>query len=539
MGYEDNEQEIDLIAMLFDALYKWRSILLAGLIGALLLGAYKYWNVNKASVTLEKAIADGTVSESDFDQAYLTAKQNIEDKEKERRTQSQASTDVQGKINGVNNTITDSRADIEVQENNIKLYNAQIENAQRLVDEIQGYLDQSVLMQAAEELWTGKAVYQVNVADADPNSYRDPADQLVSSYQKPMAGSDEMAALAEKYGLDSILLDELFSVESNIDANNVIITANGRDKAMAEEILGKVCNLVEVQAREMGIPHALEKTRQEFSKEKNAELVETRNTKKDKIVSYQGTMNTAKASIVTANAKIEKDEREIANAEAKISDLESEKELSDEKVGLLEKEITTLKENMPPKVSGSAPKVKSSIKWAVIGFVAGCAVLFMVYVALYVLRPRLRRPDDIRTGYGYPVIGVLNKKGREKSCIVDQWIMKAEGRGKRPGDDEIIRTAAVTIANTAQEGSRIALLSSLKSGKTLDILSEQISGLVPSMSFVTLTEGVTKAANVDELSRCDAVVLVEERNETTMDKLDADINQARLFNKKVLGAIVL
>ena len=47
MGYEDNEQEIDLIAMLFDALYKWRSILVAGLIGALLLGAYKYWSVTR------------------------------------------------------------------------------------------------------------------------------------------------------------------------------------------------------------------------------------------------------------------------------------------------------------------------------------------------------------------------------------------------------------------------------------------------------------------------------------------------------------
>ena len=175
----------------------------------------------------------------------------------------------------------------------------------------------------------------------------------------------------------------------------------------------------------------------------------------------------------------------------------------------------------------------------ILGFIAGCALLFIYYFVTYAVLPFLRMPDDIRTVYGYPILGVLNKKARKDLCAIDKWIMKAEGRDKRPGDDEIIKTAALSIANTIETGSRIALMSSLKSEKTLEILSEKLPKLVPTMKFVTLTEGVSRSTNVDELSRCDAVVLIEERNVTSMGRLDANIDQIRLFNKKVLGAIVL
>lgn len=539
MGYEDNEQEIDIVAMLFDALYKWRSILLAGLIGALLLGAYKYWSVTKGAAELEKAIAEGTVVEDDFDKGYLKAKSEMETKETDRRTQNKKSVDLQIQINEANSTITERKANIEVQKSSIDLYNDQIENTQALIDETQKYLNTSVLMQSADGIWTGRAVYRLIMDEEDPAAYRDPADQIVTSYQKPLAGSDEMSALAGKYGLETYLLDELYSVKADLDANTVIVTSYGNDKTMAEDILSAVCALVEKQDKAVSVAHQLEKGNAEFSVTKDDGLIQKKNATVKQLTENQNSLNQAKMAMAAANADIEKSEMTIQTAEASISDLEGEKELCDEKVYLLSNEIAKMTEKMPSMVPGTASKIKSSIKWAILGFVAGCAVLFFVYVVLYVIRPRLRMPDDIRTAYGYPIIGVLNKKVPEKPCAIDQWIMKAEGRGKRPGDDEIIRTIAVTIANTAQEGNRIALLSTLKGGKNLEILSEQISGIVPSMSFVTLTEGVTKAANVDELSRCDAVVLVEERNETIMEKLDADINQARLFNKKVLGAIVL
>ena len=538
MGYEDNEQEIDLKAMFFDALYRWRSILVAGLIGALLLGAYKYWSVNKAAASLEEAIAEGTVIESDFDKGYLQAKEKIEAKEADRRTQSKKSTDLQRQINDAKNTITENTVNIDVQKNSIELYNNQIENAQRLIDETQEYLDRSVLMQAADDLWTGRAIYQVTVDNADPAAYRDPADQVIASYRMPQAGSEEMKELGTKLGLEADLLSELYSIGADGDANTVIVTAYGKDKAMAEEILTRVCSLVEAQKTEE-IPHQLIQSRVEFSNAKSEDCVNGRNERKAAILDYQDTINTSRTSIATANSEIEKAERAIENASYQIGDFEKEKEICDDKVFLYTNEINKMTEKMPSMIPTTASKIKSSIKWAILGFIVGCAVLFIIYIVLYVVRPLLRMPDDIRTVYGYPVLGVLNKKVREKVCAIDKWIMKAEGRGQRPCDDEIIKTAAVSIAKTAEPGSLVAVMTTLKENNTITQVAEQLKGLVPEMQFVLLTEGVSKASNVDELSRCDATVLLEERNATSMGKLTADVNQIRLFNKKVLGAIVL
>lgn len=538
MGYEDNEQEIDLKAMFFDALYRWRSILVAGLIGALLLGAYKYWSVNKAAASLEEAIAEGTVIESDFDKGYLQAKEKIEAKEADRRTQSKKSTDLQKQINDAKNTITENTVNIDVQNNSIELYNNQIENAQRLIDEAQEYLDRSILMQAADDLWTGRVIYQVTVDNADLAAYRDPADQVVSSYRKPQAGSEEMKELGAKLGLEADLLNELYSVSADGNANTVIVTAYGKDKAMAEEILNRVCSLVEAQKTEE-VPHQLIKGDMEFSNAKSAGNVTARNDRKAAILDYQDTINTSRTFIATANSEIEKAERAIENASSQIGDFEKEKEICDEKVFLYTNEINKLTEKMPSMIPSTASKIKSSIKWAILGFIAGCAVLFILYIVVYVLKPMLRMPDDIRTVYGYPVLGVLNKKVREKVCAIDKWIMKAEGRGQRPGDDEIVKTAAVSIAKTAEPGSLVAVMTTLKENSTITQIAEQLKGLVPEMQFVLLTEGISKAANVDELSRCDAAVLLEERNATSMGKLTADVNQIRLFNKKVLGAIVI
>ena len=538
MGYEDNEQEIDLKAMFFDALYRWRSILVAGLIGALLLGAYKYWSVNKAAASLEEAIAEGTVIESDFDKGYLQAKEKIEAKEADRRTQSKKSTDLQKQINDAKNTITENTVNIDVQKNSIELYNNQIENAQRLIDETQEYLDRSVLMQAADDLWTGRAIYQVTVDNADPAAYRDPADQVIASYRMPQAGSEEMKELGTKLGLEADLLSELYSIGADGDANTVIVTAYGKDKAMAEEILTRVCSLVEAQKTEE-ILHQLIQSRVEFSNAKSEDCVNGRNERKAAILDYQDTINTSRTSIATANSEIEKAERAIENASSQIGDFEKEKEICDDKVFLYTNEINKMTEKMPSMIPTTASKIKSSIKWAILGFIVGCAVLFIIYIVLYVVRPLLRMPDDIRTVYGYPVLGVLNKKVREKVCAIDKWIMKAEGRGQRPGDDEIVKTAAVSIAKTAEPGSLVAVMTTLKENNTMTRVAEKLRGLVPEMQFVLLTEGISKASNVDELSRCDATVLLEERNATSMGKLTADVNQIRLFNKKVLGAIVL
>lgn len=387
MGYEDNEQEIDLKAMFFDALHHWRSILLAGLIGALLLGGWKGFEAFKNRQDLQNAITAGTVTESSYSSEYLAAKDAVEAKEKERREQTQKARKLQAEITKAQTTVSEGEAIIAAQTEVIELRNEQIVELQLLKDK-----------------------------------------------------------------------------EAVIDC---------------------------------------------------------------------------KVSVAEAKAAISQAKIDMATAESEIAGLEAEKSEYDEKIESLTEEIEQMEASLPEKVPSMNSVVKKTIKFAVIGFVAGAAILFMIYIVIYVLKPMLRMPDDIRTVYGYPVLGVLNKKVQKKLCAIDKWILKAEGCGRRPCDEEIVKTAAVSIANTAEPGASVALMTTLKENDVIRQIAEQLKTLVPGMKFVLLTEGVSKAANVDELSRCDAAVLLEERNTTSMGKLTADVNQIRLFGKKVLGAIVM
>ena len=539
MRYEENEQEIDLKAMFFDALYRWRSILLAGLILAVLLGAYKYWSAGKAAQALEKAIAEGTVVQDDFDKDYVQAQEKLNAKEAERRTQSNKSTDLQKQINEAKKKIADNNVSITAQRNVITFNEGQIENTQILLNDAQEYLNNSVLMQVAEDRPMVRRVYKVALPQNTDELLRDPTDEVVASYRDPLAGEAKIAALQQKYGLTAELTSELYGVVTDLNANTVTVIAYGKDEAMAKEVADAVYSSLRDQKLHMPVSHSLELIMEQSSRGKDQGLVDKKNNYRSSVLNYNNNISTYQTAIETANAAIENLQNENANQNVQINDYQREQKICDEQVFLLSNEIAKMEETMPSIVPDTASQIKSAIKFAIIGFVVGGALLFVIYIVIYVLKPMLRMPDDIRTVYGYPILGVLNKKVREKVCAIDKWIMKAEGRGQRPGDDEMIKTVAVSVANTAENGSKVAVMTTLKENKTIVQIAEQLKGLVPEMQFVLLTEGVSKASNVDELSRCDAAVLLEERNATSMGKLTADVNQIRLFNKKVLGAIVM
>lgn len=539
MGNDDNEQGIDLKEMLFNALRHWRSILVAGLAGALLLGAWKGYGLVQKQKDLERAIANGTVTEADYDSGYLTVKSNIEKKEKEILEQKKQETDLQKQINDFRNVIEKSEASIASQKASVAMYEEQLSYLRPMYEDSRNYLEQSVSMQAAEECPTVTAAYFVTLPEGGESYFRDPADQIVSAYYKPSAVSPEIKALSKKYGLSATLMGELYSVVPNTTTNLVYVVALGKDRAMAEEICSVVGKLLEQEDKLIPIDHAFTFMGKEFRQEKNEELTAKKKQKLQEANEYMESIHRIEAAVDTAGTTIRSAERDIANAQIQIDYLTEEKEAREEYIFSLSDEMDRLKKNMPGKFSTGIPGKSSVIKYAVIGFITGAMLLFILYILVYVMKPVLRVADDIPTVYGYPILGALNKKVREKLCIIDKWIMKAEGCGKRPEDGEVIKAAAITINHAEESGSFVAIMTTLKENQTLEKITDQLREHLPDMRLELLTEGVSRAANVDELSRCDAVLLLEERNATSMRKLTADVSQIRLLNKKVLGAIVM
>ena len=182
---------------------------------------------------------------------------------------------------------------------------------------------------------------------------------------------------------------------------------------------------------------------------------------------------------------------------------------------------------------------KSFVKNSILGAILGVFIVVVWYWVIYVLKPILRTENDIINQYGIPVIGTLPKKQPTKPLFIDKLLMKLEGRSDCQSAEETIKTASISISNTANKGSRVVVITSVAENKAFDKIAEKLNSMATEVTLILLKGGTDKANNVEELSKCDAVVLVEERNVSSLNKISEELRQIKLFDKKVLGAIII
>ena len=531
MNYESYDQEIDLKDMFFYAVHHWRIILLAGLIFAVVLGGFKYWKVNADKNAVYEKNQTGRASDMNNDE--------INKKEEEILGHDKELFDLNAQIKAVQKAIDANKNAVKDQQNIIAYNKNLIAYNNTLLKEAEYYLNNSVLLKVADNKPVARRRYQIYLNDDNTYQYyRDPADEVLAYYIKPTVAKTKLSGLAEKYSLTQELFEELYYISNDYTANTVTVTASGIDRQMAEEILETVCNEMKKDGGKSHISHTLTSGPDEYYEVKDKGLIDSRNNYTSTILNYKNNINSYENAINAANSTIASLQSDIDSADEQINLIETEKTIYENKKDLLYEELTELKETEFEKKHTDSG-FKNVIKFVLIGFFAGVAVLFIFYLALYALNPVLRMPEDVKAVYGYPILGVLNKKHSSRTCEIDKWIMKAENRGIKICDDEVIKTAAVSIANLVKSGSKIALFTTLKPRQSVEIILAQLSKELPDIDFVLLTEGVSKASNVDELSHCDEVILVEERGETSMNRLSEDVDQIRLLNKQVVGAIIM
>ena len=178
------ETEIDLKDLFFHLCYRWRSIVIAAIIGAILLGAYQYYSVSKT---------------------HAEGKQTKEEKQFEIDLQ-------------------DYRDSIENAQTNIQTY-------RKLIKEKQDYLKESVYMKLdSQDEWFAYKRFYIKmdqaVLDALPESVQeDPADRVAAAYTATLkSGLDptEMEALLGTSKREYI--DELVTVSNDVASNTVTVS---------------------------------------------------------------------------------------------------------------------------------------------------------------------------------------------------------------------------------------------------------------------------------------------------------------------------
>lgn len=203
----DYESEINLKGLFFHVLYRWRSILIVALVGAVLLGGYKYLSMNKSAESV--------------------------------RSVQQA-----------------EELSLEITELNRK-----IEEKTKQVDDLATYLNESMYINLNPQgVWTGSSKYLI-IADVTANETLlqginpDPADIILPVYTYPLSDAPEEELIKVFNTNKHELIDELVSTEINPNENSIKVTVKGASVESVQNGLDYIhsrMDMISVGARKLG-----------------------------------------------------------------------------------------------------------------------------------------------------------------------------------------------------------------------------------------------------------------------------------------------
>lgn len=528
------ERKIDIKDLLFSIIYKWKGVLIAGLIVLVLLGGYKFYKSEKARAAAgTEAVMDDAASES------------LRKKQREIRAAEVKITGKNTEISKCNTAINNDEAAITNAENTVDTIKGQVELQEKKIAEQEKYLNESVLMRIDPyNKPTVRTTYQVVLrGDSDDNAklYRDPADEIVSAYALNLDVKEAMEGIAKEYGFDAKYIDELYSVSSNGGANTITVTSYGLNGEMAKAINDAVCTVIENRKENISNRywyHTLSKQGTEELLLLDTGLADTQNDRRTNLLTARATLETYEKNLDSAYTTIENNKADIEVQKAKIVDFENDIAELNEDIESLRAELPGLESKLYTTLPSKNNSIKAGVKYGIIGFFVGMLALAGLYCVIYVLKDVMHTADEIKDCFAIPQLAVFSKKIPKKANFIDKWIMKLEGRQKKISETETLKAVAASVESLVPSGSNVVLLGS-KAGKSLISFADSLNEFLPSVHFLPVADNDTTAESVRELSTADAVVLVEERNVSSMKAIAAEIEKTKLFGRKILGYIVV
>jgi len=521
-----NERELNLPDIIWYIGEKWRLLLLVGLIGLVLAGAYEFYS---CETDRKNAVTDPAVTEAS--EEYRSQQIEVIDLENKIRDQENA-------IKRAENKKINAEAYIETLQEKIRANEASRELISERIRLAEAYLSDSVLMKIdAEKKPSAVAVYQITGTDETADTlYRDPADEIVSLFGLESNLDNGGKDLAEKYGVTERYLAELFTVTSYPEANAVRVNATGTDEAMAKDILRSVCAMLEKKHAEMegSVPeHTFRKIREDYEETIDPDLEEYQ------IKNYSGLdkLNTELADLnvelVNLKQKIADNEATAADSELQISESQIEIAELEPKLEEAQKALAALYET-----DGSlAESIKSALK---LGLVSGIALVILfagICFLIYIFDGKMHIVNDLAKRYELELLAVLNRPERKKMLLFDRWFYRLRNKGYKTGNEEVLKTAAVTIRQLLKGRKKVAVLSSLKQ-EAPEKVTASLTSLIPEVEFVAVTGANLSAEAAEALREAEAVIVYEARDISKMAEMEAELHLAELLEKERIGCIV-
>ena len=367
------------------------------------------------------------------------------------------------------------------------------------IDKLENYRLESVYFQLnPQAVWTASCKYLIKADPAVINQHpegihQDPADCILAAYSMLLSEVtdeemiDVFGVIKPEYGY------ELMNVLTDTADNTVTLQVKGPTKEYAQKglelIKGKI-DIARVKAQTIDA-HTLLMIGEETVLTADKELMES-----------QETIDTI----------LSRDSLNLNTARTKLSEVEAE--------------------------DGPQNAGKQVIKFLLIGFILGMLVMICSYTVCYVFKDTVKESREISEQYNLTLLGEIRKSGSiHNNKGLDKLISRCE-LGKENVDEKTEYNNISAIINEKQGINNILLVSSLKT-EELKKVKEALASRISPKEIEIMGEITTNSKAVSEITKSNAVILVEQKYKTRKKDLNRIAEILSMNDVRITGAIVL
>lgn len=487
----EQEEEINLVSLLFSVLHKYRQMAAAALVCAVLFAGVAVAKNISWNAAIQKAAEEGETA------PRTSAQQTYEENMVEyREAQNKRDTDVQS----YNQQLRDNERSQQTVQFNI--------------DNAEEYMEKSVLNSIDPyNVYNARAdLYVTTDYKIMPGmDYQNPdyTSSVLRAYTSLLTNHEAISAIAEQFNMEERYMRELVSVWGDDSTRLLSISINAASEEDATAILDAVI------ARMNGLYETIEST-----------------------VGHYSITLLSRTSSVTVSTDLRDQQQNtrdnLTSLQNQMTDLQAQHDLLEQNIQKADQDLAALEEPEDPGDGSS-----SLVKFAVIGFVLGVILVAGAAVVKFLTAGLVYSAKDLKSTCNLPVLGTLAGAAARKAVKLDAKLNKLEGRPDGSRDDETVRLIAATIASRAPKADRILV--------TGDLPAEQLSALTAQLQAtdtlrsrkLTCAESVLVSSTaVLEVNAADAVVLVADCSCSRYSSVNDQKEQIARLGKTVLGCVV-
>lgn len=474
-GAQD-EEEIDLVALMVTLLHKLKPILLTAVVCAVLFGGV-------AGVRAAKGGSTSAEKQKAYEQALDEYEQKKADYAFEQKQYEQSTA------------------------NNQQMQ----KQAQETLEQAQDYAENSLLGQLnAYNVWTAQADVYVDAADASRTA------ALLTAYSNQLTSGDALEQAAEAVNLQARYLTGVIAAEPQVSGTETVaysgvLTLRAyaadqvRAQAMLDAMLGQLNRLHDSISAAVG-SHDVRVISTGISQGVSMEL----------------------------RAVQQENNADIQELQSQLVELQSAQQTLDDNWNSTKSEWKNISE---PVLGGGA--ASSVAKYLLIGFLLGGVLACGVVVVKFLLDGMVYSASELNRSTGLPVLGALASDRTKKAGKLDAKLYQMEGRPDGSADAEMLCLMAQTIRSRAPEAKNILVTGDLPADQ-LEALAAALQATEPLRGqSVTAAESILKAAaTVPHVVAADAIVLAADCTVTRTDAVREQNEKIVLLGKQILGCIV-